>query len=185
MGGRGSRSGMTSSGVSGGGGSLKSSNRTSGAVPNSKQAADDMYDELTNHAYQPRAAEFAANMAVNGQNDLNYEMNRRYGYGHNNGSAGEADPALIRAQQEGARRWINDNPDKVNTAIKNSKYNPTATRISRASPYSKSPNSAPAGTVLRMDDWKFTKNKSGSWTASKGGKRQPNRTNADIKKVFS
>lgn len=183
MGGRGSGSRMSSSSTSGGG-SLRSSNRTSGTLPSARQASNDMYDELTNHAYQPRAAEFAANMIVNGENDLNYEMNQRYGYGHKSGSAGKTDPALIRAQQEGAQRWINNNPDKVNRAIKNSDYNPTATRISRASPFSKSPDSAPSGTVLRMGDWKYTKSKSGAWSASKSGKRQPNRTNADIKRVF-
>lgn len=183
MGGRGSGSSMSSSSTSGGG-SLRSSNRTSGTLPSARQASNDMYDELTNHAYQPRAAEFAANMIVNGENDLNYEMNQRYGYGHKSGSAGKTDPALIRAQQEGAQRWINNNPDKVNRAIKNSNYNPTATRISRASPFSKSPDSAPPGTVLRMGDWKYTKSKSGAWSASKSGKRQPNRTNADIKRVF-
>lgn len=179
FGGRGGGSNMS------GGGLLKSTNRTAGTLPSSKQAADDMYDELANHAYQPRAAEFAANMVINGENDLNYEMNQRYGYGHKSGSTGETDPALIKAQQDGARRWINDNPDKVNKAIKSSDYNPTATRISQASPFSKSPDSAPAGTVLRMGDWKYTKSKSGSWSAYKGGKRQPSRTNADIKKVFS
>lgn len=184
MGGRGSGSRMTSS-RSSGGGLLASSDRTSGTLPSARQASNDMYDELTNHAYQPRAAEFAANMVVNGENDLNYEMNQRYGYGHKSGSAGETDSALIRAQQEGAQRWINDNPDKVNKAIKNSDYNPTATRMSQASPFSKSPDSAPSGTVLRMGDWKYTKSKSGNWSASKGGKRQPNITNADIKRVFS
>lgn len=192
--GRKSKSGMSSGGgagnssapsAGGGGGTLRSTDRTSGTLPSARQAADDMYDELTNYAYQPEAAAYAASMVTDGDNLLNYYMNQRYGYGHKNGSASKADPDLIKAQQAGAQRWINDNPEKMNRAIKKESDNSFATKISKASPFSKSPDSAPAGTVLRMGDWKYTKSKSGAWSASKSGKRQSNRTNADIKRVFS
>lgn len=182
MGGGGSKSGMSRSSSSGSSGAVAT---TRDGVPVSRQqAVDDMYDELTNNVYQPRAAEFAAHILIDGDNPVNYEMSTRYGYAHKNG-VNDVNPSLMSAQKEGAQKWVNDHPEQVNRAIKNSDYNPTATKISMASPFSKSPDTAPAGTVLRKDDWRFTKGKSGSWSAYKGGKRQPTMTNADIKRVFS
>lgn len=175
MGGRGSGSNM------GGGGAVVTAK--DGSPITRRQISNDTYDELQNHAYPPRAVEFATAMVIDGENPLNHEMTQRYGY--NTYPIGGRTEGITSAQREGAQKWINDHPDKVNTAIKNSEYNPTATKMSQASPFSKSPESAPVGTVLRMGDWRYTKNKSGSWTTSKSGKRQPNRTNNDIKWVFS
>jgi hypothetical protein len=48
-----------------------------------------------------------------------------------------------------------------------------------------SPSEAPIGTKWTMGGYTYTKNKSGTWTTYKDGKRYPNRTNADIKRVFT
>ena len=52
--------------------------------------------------------------------------------------------------------------------------------------YKKDPSSAPIGTKLSMGGYKYTKTGSNSWrTTSPGGKRVQDRTNADIKRVFT
>ena len=55
--------------------------------------------------------------------------------------------------------------------------NPTGNR--------QSPSSAPVGAKWTMGGYTYTKNKSGTWTTYKNGKRYPNRTNADIKRIFT
>lgn len=56
---------------------------------------------------------------------------------------------------------------------------------SNQSAYQSSPSDAPVGTKLSMGGYTYTKNSSGTWTTYKNGKRYPNRTNADIKRVFT
>lgn len=58
-------------------------------------------------------------------------------------------------------------------------------KIMRDSSYKSNPSAAPAGTYLEMGGYTYTKNKNGTWTTYKNGKRYPNRTNADIKRVFT
>ena len=59
---------------------------------------------------------------------------------------------------------------KLNTMVKKSKPNPATASV---------------GTKLSMGGYTYTKNSSGTWTTYKNGKRYPNRTNADIKRVFT
>ena len=59
---------------------------------------------------------------------------------------------------------------RLNTMVKTAKPNPAAAAV---------------GTKLSMGGYTYTKNKSGTWTTYKNGKRYPNRTNADIKRVFT
>lgn len=47
------------------------------------------------------------------------------------------------------------------------------------------PSRATVGTKYTMGGYTYTKNSSGTWTTYKNGKRYPNRTNADIKRVFT
>lgn len=61
---------------------------------------------------------------------------------------------------------------RLNTMVK--KQNPKA-----------NPSGAAVGTKLTMGGYTYTKNSSGTWTTYKNGKRYPNRTNADIKRVFT
>lgn len=56
---------------------------------------------------------------------------------------------------------------------------------SNNSAYQSNPYTAPVGTKLSMGGYTYTKNSSGTWTTYKNGKRYPNRTNADIKRVFT
>lgn len=56
------------------------------------------------------------------------------------------------------------------------------TIVQKAKP---NPSSAAVGTKLSMGGYTYTKNRYGKWTTYKNGKRQPDRTNADIKRVFT
>lgn len=47
------------------------------------------------------------------------------------------------------------------------------------------PSRATVGTKYTMGGYTYTKNSSGTWTTYKNGKRYSNRTNADIKRVFT
>lgn len=47
------------------------------------------------------------------------------------------------------------------------------------------PASAPVGATMKMGGYTFVKTPQGDWTATKNGKRYDNRTNADIKRVFT
>lgn len=59
---------------------------------------------------------------------------------------------------------------KLNTMVKKAKPNPATASV---------------GTKLSMGGYTYTKNSTGTWTTYKNGKRYPNRTNADIKRVFT
>ena len=56
--------------------------------------------------------------------------------------------------------------------------------VKQSTPQS-NPAAAAVGTRLSMGGYTYTKNSSGTWTTYKNGKRYPNRTNADIKRVFT
>lgn len=52
--------------------------------------------------------------------------------------------------------------------------------------YQSNPSSAPIGTKLSMGGYTYTKTGSNAWrTTSPSGRRVANRTNADIKRVFT
>ena len=61
----------------------------------------------------------------------------------------------------------------------------TDVKVTRRSTPQSNPAAAAVGTKLSMGGYTYTKNSSGTWTTYKNGKRYPNRTNADIKRVFT
>ena len=61
----------------------------------------------------------------------------------------------------------------------------TDVKVTKRSTAQSNPAAAAVGTKLSMGGYTYTKNSSGTWTTYKNGKRYPNRTNADIKRVFT
>lgn len=47
------------------------------------------------------------------------------------------------------------------------------------------PASAPVGATMKMGGYTYTKNSSGTWTTYRNGKRYTNRTNGDIRWIFT